>query len=108
MVARFYTCVPFDHDQENKAFENLYFAAKGDLGEKGDVRIIGNVKCLGWPQIDTLVISPRSITIVDYKDYGGEIQLTEEGAWFTGERIQVLGGSYVTVHIPLVQGSVCG
>ena len=94
MAVRFYTCAPFDHAQENKAFENLYFAAKGDLDEKGDVRVIGNVKCRGWPQIDTLVISPRSITIVDYKDYGGTIQLTEEGPWITEERVKVLGGSY--------------
>lgn len=92
MPVTYYKCAPFDHSQENRAFEYLCVTAAEHLADLGDVYIIGNISPRIWPPIDTLVITPRSIVIIDFKDYGGEIRITEENYWITTEDVRVPGG----------------
>jgi hypothetical protein len=89
MVAKFYTGSPYEHPQENEAFRYLCSAAAERIGDREDVRVIGNVN-----KIDALVLRNRSITIVDFKDYGGHIGISEDFKWHTSEGKEVLGGSY--------------
>lgn len=64
------------------------------MGEHEDVRVIGNVKFPGG-QMDVLVLSRHSMTIVDFKDWGGSIAVRRDRPWTNQEGKPVLGGSYV-------------
>lgn len=93
MVAKFYLGTPYLHPQENAAFHYLCSVGAEIIGDREDVRIIGNVNCNNCP-MDALVLGHRSITIIDFKDYGGTIQVSENSVWRTSEGIDVRGGSY--------------
>lgn len=89
MEVRFYLGEPYLHPQENEAFHYLCCAGAEFMADKGDVRIIGSIG-----PMDAVVLTHRSITIVDFKDYGGEVQVAEKGQWHTSEGVVVEGGSH--------------
>lgn len=93
-AAKFYRGAPYQHPQENEAFRHLCSAGAAFPASSGDVRIIGNIACNNCPPIDALVLGPCSITIVDFKDYGGTIQVIEDADWRTSKGVTVKGGSY--------------
>ena len=92
MPVRAYRGSPFLHTQENDAFDRLCRLCSEHLDSKGDVRVVGNIK-VGRYELDALVLSPRSITIVDFKDYGGIIAISEEDPWTTKDGTEVKGGA---------------
>jgi hypothetical protein len=94
MTVKFYRGEPHEYTQENAAFYYLCSDSKEYLSDKGDVRIIGNVRCNRRP-FDAIVISPRSISVVDFKNYGGRLSITEDKEWHTDDGIQVKGGRYL-------------
>lgn len=94
MGVQLYRVEPFEHPQENAAFETLCRAAQTYLGDHEDVRIVGNVKFPGG-QMDVLVLARHSITIVDFKDWSGAITVRRTRPWTNREGKPVLGGSYV-------------
>ncbi|MER8402059.1 NERD domain-containing protein [Mesorhizobium sp. M0751] len=96
MTVKLYRGAPYLHTQENEAFETLCLLGDRHLHDKGDVRILGNVRC-GRYEIDALVMSERSITIIDFKDYGGTITVHEDGTWVTDGGVTVKGGSYLNL-----------
>jgi hypothetical protein len=89
MTVKLYLNQKYKHSQENRAFRHLCSAASAYL--TGDAAIIGDIH---YPngQIDALVLGGTSITIVDFKDYGGAVRISENGEWFTDEGIRVAGG----------------
>ncbi|WP_378945720.1 nuclease-related domain-containing protein [Mesorhizobium sp. ANAO-SY3R2] len=93
MPVKLYRAAPYLHTQENEAFEKLCLLGDRHLRDKGDVRILGNVRCGGY-EIDAVVMSERAITIIDFKDYGGTITACENGTWVTDGGVTVKGGSY--------------
>lgn len=94
MGVRFYRVEPFEHPQENEAFDTLCRAVRTYLGDDEDVRVIGNVKFPGG-QMDVLVLARRSITIIDFKDWSGTITVGRKQRWRNQDGAIVLGGSYV-------------
>ncbi|WP_158933144.1 nuclease-related domain-containing protein [Acidisphaera sp. S103] len=79
----------YRHDQENRAFRLL--CSRGLALLTGDAAIIGNIEGDGC-QIDALVLGCRSITIVDFKDCGGAVRISENGEWRTDDGFIVRGG----------------
>ncbi|MBU1728173.1 NERD domain-containing protein, partial [Patescibacteria group bacterium] len=62
--------------------------------------ILGNFYCAGT-EIDALVVKNDSISIVDFKDYGGEIIFSENSDW-KADGVNIKGGNktnpYLQVH----------
>jgi hypothetical protein len=94
------------YGQADKAHENEFFryfakSIKAYFDKKG-IRacLLGMPTCLvnDRLQIDALLITSKTITIVDFKDYGGQLLLPEEaefrrGSWVMDSGLQVRGGS---------------
>lgn len=55
------------------------------------ILLIGNLNCSG-DEIDALVIKQDSITVIEFKNYGGEILFSENGDWIADNKI-IAGGS---------------
>src|SRR5271170_3175621 len=91
MTALIYKGEPFLYPHENEAFERLCSAGAKYLPGNEDLRIIGNVKC-NQCQMDALVFTSRSITIIDFKSYGGYVEVTENNKWFS-EDVEIKGGN---------------
>lgn len=94
MGVQLYRVEPFQHPQENAAFELLCRAAETYLPDLEDVRIVGNLRFSNW-QMDVLVLARHSITIVDFKDWSGVITVRRTRPWTNREGKPVLGSSYV-------------
>jgi hypothetical protein len=92
MAASFYRGAEFEHVQENEAFHRLCSAVAEYMDDGEDVRVVGNVVRNTW-QIDALVLRCRSITVIDFKDYGGEVRASENTPWTTDRGVEVKGGS---------------
>ncbi|TPO01486.1 nuclease-related domain-containing protein [Mesorhizobium sp. B1-1-5] len=93
MPVHTYRRSPFLHTQENDAFDRLCRLCSEHLQSKGDVRVIGNVK-VGQFELDALVLSPRSITIIDFKNYGGTIAISENYLWTTNDGTEIKAGAH--------------
>ncbi|MFT8242423.1 nuclease-related domain-containing protein [Roseomonas sp. BN140053] len=96
MGTRLFLADDFEHPQENRAFRHLCSAGSQYLA--GDTVIIGNIPYGGdgqtarAGQIDALVIRRTSITVVDFKDYGGAVRISEDTEWTTVEGARIAGG----------------
>jgi hypothetical protein len=91
MGSRFYLAEDFENPQENSAFRHLCSAGSEYL--IGDTLIIGNILYQGG-QIDALVVRRRSIIVVDFKDYGGAVRISEDKEWITEGGTRIKGGMY--------------
>lgn len=94
------------YGQADKAHENVFFryfakSVKAYFDKKG-IRacLLGMPICLvnDRLQIDALLITSKTITVIDFKDYGGRLLLPEEadfrrGSWVMESGLQVKGGS---------------
>ena len=94
------------YGQADKAHENEFFryfakSVKAYFDKKG-IRacLLGMPTCLvnDRLQIDALLLTPRTMTIVDFKDYGGRLLLPDEdefrrGPWEMEDDVRVGGGS---------------
>ncbi len=94
MGVKLYRVEPFQHPQENAAFETFCRAAETYLDDLEDVRVVGNLRFSDW-QMDVLVLARHSITIVDFKDWSGTITVRRTWPWTNQVGGAVLGGSYV-------------
>ena len=92
MAVRAYRTRPYETTHENRAFDSLLSALEENWGEKEElVVLLGNLYCQG-SEIDAAIIKSRSITVIDFKDYGGKVRFSENGSWFADD-IEVKGGS---------------
>ena len=92
MTVRAYRTQPFETTHENRAFDSLLAELLSVWGESEElVVLLGNLYCRGV-EIDAAIIRQRSITVIDFKDYGGDIRFSESGTWFAND-VEVKGGS---------------
>ena len=86
---------------ENEFFRYFAKSVKAYFDKKG-IRacLLGMPTCLvnDRLQIDALLITPKTLTIIDFKDYGGRLLLPDEtefrrGSWMMDSGLQVKGGS---------------
>lgn len=98
--------VAVKYGQADKAHENEFFryfakSVKAYFDKKG-IRacLLGMPTCLvnDRLQIDALLITSKTLTIIDFKDYSGRLLLPDEGefrrgSWMMDSGLQVKGGS---------------
>lgn len=82
-----------DTQHENQAFDTL-LEGISNIWKNSEERvvIIGNFLCNGR-QIDAAIFTKQSIIIIDFKDYGGGVELSENGPWYKDDTIVKAGGS---------------
>jgi hypothetical protein len=95
---------PFDRTHENEILHKFIEAAEAHWGNKTDpVTILANIS---WNNsaVDLVLLKRHAIVIVDFKNYGGVIHMSENGPWRALEREQDVvirgGGSHAN---PLMQ-----
>ncbi len=82
----------FDYTHENKAFNQLYNLLANIWSERDEpLHLLGNFFVDGR-DVDALIIKRNAIIVVDFKDYGGTLQFSENGRWRIDD-IEVRGGS---------------
>ncbi|BAU16101.1 hypothetical protein LEP3755_66680 (plasmid) [Leptolyngbya sp. NIES-3755] len=62
--------------------------------------MLGNFYCQGR-EIDAAIIQKNSITIIDFKNYGGQIRFFENGPWYTDQGAEIRGGSDINPFIQI-------
>lgn len=80
----------FAHEHERLLFDELRQLLDAELeGEVDHYALIGNL-LIGDSEIDALFIQRNAITIIEFKEYGGEVHFSENGPW-TAAGIEVRG-----------------
>lgn len=87
----------FSFTHENTFFRELSHKLEQTFNEVDGLHIlIGNLACDGH-MMDAIFIAPGSISVIDFKDYEGELTFKENNPWHmktpTGEIIFVKGGA---------------
>ncbi len=91
---------PFEHTHENRAFNDLFDALLQHCIATGqDWYLIGNF-FVGSRELDAMVIKPNALIIIDFKEFSGDLQFSEEGPWLissaeTGDSVTVKGGASI-------------
>ncbi len=93
MTIQAYRTQPFEESHENRIFDVFLKELERVWGDSDDlVILLGNFYCQGC-EIDAAVIKKNSITVIDFKNYGGGIHFSENGPWRTDDGTIIKGGS---------------
>ncbi|GEO05707.1 hypothetical protein AAE02nite_33710 [Adhaeribacter aerolatus] len=85
---------PYNYTHENEIFDVLVEKLSARYRDTNYLSILlGNVNCNGR-EMDAIAIKKNSITIIDFKNYGGDIKFSENAAWETNDTI-IKGGTYL-------------
>ncbi len=100
MPIKAYRSGPFRYTHENRAFDKLYRELESVWGQSDElVVLLGNFYC-GGRELDAAVLRCNSITLIDFKNYGGRIKYSENGPWCADD-VQVGGGSKANPFLQL-------
>ena len=100
MVIQAYRTQPYATTHENRIFDALLNRLEEVWGSLEEiVLLLGNFQCQGY-EIDAAVLKKHSITVIDFKDYGGLINFSENGKWFADET-EIKGGNKVNPFIQI-------
>ncbi|WP_293353350.1 MULTISPECIES: NERD domain-containing protein [unclassified Microcoleus] len=92
MTVQVYRTQSYKTTHENRLFDDLGNELERVWGDSDDLIILlGNFYCQG-SEIDAAILKKNSITVIDFKDYGGNISFSENGPWLAGD-VEVRGGS---------------
>ncbi|PAX54140.1 NERD domain-containing protein [Brunnivagina elsteri] len=92
MVIQAYRTGPYATTHENRIFDALLKQLEEVWGDSENlVLLLGNFYCQSC-EIDAVVLKKDSITVIDFKDYGGLVKFSENTPWFA-DNIQIKGGS---------------
>lgn len=81
MPFKSYLIEKFESTHENKYFRELTTLLSTKFGtSEGTHVLIGNIRCNGH-QIDAVFIARGQITVIDFKDYSGEVIFSENNPW---------------------------
>lgn len=82
----------FDHTHENKIFNDLSDRLKEVWSQREEpLHLLGNFYVDGR-EFDALIIKRNALIVLDFKDYGGKLQFSENGPWLIDDQ-EVRGGS---------------
>ena len=88
----------FTHQHEALAFDTLTKNLITRLkNEPEDIFLFGNLSING-AEFDALVIKEDAICVIDFKNYGGRINFSENGEWFADD-ILVKGGGIRRIRL---------
>ena len=87
----------FEFSHENQYFRKFSLALNDAFGSvEGEHILMGNISC-GGHQIDAIFIARGQITVIDFKDYSGDLTFSENNPWRMktpeGELVFVQGGA---------------
>ncbi len=100
MPIQAYRTQPYTTTHENRIFDALLGRLEEVWGNSKDVvLLLGNFHCQGV-EIDAAILKKDSITVIDFKDYGGTIQFSENGRWFA-DTVEIRGGSKPNPYIQI-------
>ena len=92
MTVRAFLGTKYGTTEENKVFDELLEKLSERWQDSDDlVAVLGNFFCNG-SEIDAAIIKKDSITVVDFKNYGGRVTFSENDYWYADE-IRVRGGN---------------
>ena len=100
MALKAFRGTPFEHTHENRAFNELFDLLDEHCSVSGqDWYLLGNFY-VGSRELDAMVIKPNAVIILDFKEFSGKLQFSEDGPWLiedeeTGSNVQVKGGASV-------------
>ena len=94
LTVQVYLSERYEHTHENQAFDRLCQIVEEFWGnQEQEITLIGNVTCNGH-ELDALLIKPDSITVIDFKNFGGCVIFNENGPWYADGK-EVKGGAKV-------------
>ena len=95
MTIRAYRTQPFETTHENRVFDTLLKELQRAWGNSEEiVLLLGNFHCVG-SEIDAAVVKRDSITVIDFKNYGGAVSFSENGRWRAkdvAQDVEIKGG----------------
>jgi len=81
MTFKAYRAAPFSHAHENRIFNQLHDILFAHWKEQDEpLHLLGNFYVDGG-EIDALIIKRNAVIVIDFKDYGGNLQFSENGRW---------------------------
>ncbi|MDJ1176481.1 NERD domain-containing protein [Roseofilum capinflatum] len=92
MVVKAYQTQRYTTTHENRIFDALLGKLEEVWGSSEEIVVLlGNFLCQGH-EIDAAVLTKNSIIVIDFKDYGGLIEFSENGRWLA-DKIEIKGGN---------------
>jgi hypothetical protein len=92
MTFHAYRASPFSHAHENHAFNHLHDLLQTHWAQKDEpIRLLGNFYVDGC-EIDALILKRNAVIVIDFKDYGGRLEFSENNCWLIDGKA-VRGGS---------------
>ena len=67
---------------ENRFWNKLIVELKAHYESKNEQFLIAGNFIIDGKQIDAIVIKHDAIVVIDFKDYGGDLEISENGSWF--------------------------
>lgn len=91
MTVKAYRTRKFNTTHENVAFDTLLAGLRETWGSSDErVALLGNFHCLG-SEFDAALLKRDAISVIEFKNYGGKIAFSENGAW-RADKAQITGG----------------
>ena len=96
----------FEHTHENKVFDELYDVLASHCATTQQEWILFGNFHVGNRELDALVIKPNALIAIDFKNFSGKLEISEDGPWAIentadGQRVQVKGGASINPRIQL-------
>lgn len=92
MVVRVYQTRSFETTHENRIFDALLKELEQAWSDSEElVVLLGNFYCHGC-ELDAAILKRKSITVIDFKNYGGNIRFSENREWLADE-VAIKGGN---------------
>lgn len=98
MALKAFRGMPFGHTHENRAFNDLFDVLQQHcVSTEQDWYLLGNFY-VGSRELDAMIIKPNALIIIDFKEFSGTLQFSEDGPWLmtcadTGDSVTVKGGA---------------
>ncbi|MCK9413259.1 MAG: AAA family ATPase [Prolixibacteraceae bacterium] len=92
MTVKIFRNEKFETTHENIIFDEMISLLENQWANSKDlVILLGNFYTNGT-QIDAVIVKKDSISVIDFKNYGGKISFSENGSWYAGGKEIVMEG----------------
>ena len=100
MAVRAFLNSRFSTTHENQIFDELIKKLNERFADSEDiVTLIGNFYCEG-NEIDAMIVKHDSISVIDFKNYGGKIEFSENDKW-KADGTEIKGGNKRNPYIQI-------
>ena len=92
MSLRIFKLEEYDHTHEREQFRNLCSILKDLYDKSAEMHLLfANINFNGVP-LDALLIKPDAITVLEFKNYSGNVIAAENGDWKLDDGTIIKGG----------------